>query len=227
MNNYIPRMKDAILDYLSAAQRVQKTLAAGRAIYNADGIAAEEKRLGAELAKARADAEARIDAVYQEASAEASAWGRLDGSRLTDDVKLLEGQGVTPAQFKELVERYQDNFTMLDQLKKYGERMNETEVKAAREAGKRDEMFVGSYDVHNIPDASVKMGEAAYMRRMAGHFLDVADGRGVDEFTWNFARSTADSLFKTWGTAPVAPIPEPGASQSFVDAWGWGKQADA
>ena len=138
-------------------------------------------------------------------------------------MKLLEGQGVTPAQFKELVERYQDNFTMLDQLKKYGERMNEIEVKAAREAGKRDEMFVGHYDVHNIPDASVKMGEAAHMRRMAGHFLDVADGRGMDSLTWDFARSTADSLFETWGTDPVAPIPEPGAAQSFIDAWGWGK----
>ena len=73
MNSYISRMKPAILDYLSAARRVQKTLAAGRAVYNEDGIKAEEKRLGAELAKARADAEARIDAVYQEASAEASA----------------------------------------------------------------------------------------------------------------------------------------------------------
>ena len=109
MKTAIQKSKDAILDYLGKAQKVEKEIAEGRQIYLPDSMEKEEKRLRGKLAEARRETEAKIDAIIRERSRGAEDWGKLDGAKLTADVQLLQGQGVTPDQWRDLVERYQDN----------------------------------------------------------------------------------------------------------------------
>lgn len=224
MNLYIGRTKDVILDYLGKAQQTERKIAEGRQIYQPDSMAKEEKRLRGELAKARQETEARIDAIYREASAGAREWGRLDGAKLTDDARLLQGQGVTPEQFADLVRRYKDtNFTMADRLRRYGEAMNAAAAKEAREAG--DPLPVPKYDVTNIPGPDAKMKEWDDMRARAMRFLDVADGSGfASDFERNFARNAADKEFEAWGEEPTKPAKTDDAAAGFTAAWGFVKQ---
>ena len=222
MSNYIPRMKDVILDYLGKAQQTEKKIVDGRQIYQPEAMAKEEKRLREQLATVRKDAEAKIDAIARDWSREAENWGRLDGAKLTADAQLLQGQGVTPEQFDRLVERYQDNYTMLDQLRKYGESSNAYAAQQARNKGENSVILGGPYRLDNFPDPGAKMREVEAAQRMATQFLNVADGTGFSsDFDRNFARNAADKQFEAWGADPGQ---QPAATaQDFVDAWGFGK----
>lgn len=224
MNSYITRCKNTVLDYLGKAQQTEAKITEGRSIYQAEAMEREEKRLRAELEKARKAAEEKLDAIYHEASVGAREWGQLDGAKLTADAQLLQGQGVTPDQFGQLVSKYQDNYTMLDALRKYGEKQNAAAIKEAREAGESG-LVVGPYNLQSIPGPDAKQKEWDDMRRRAGHFLDIADGRGMDDFTRGFARSTADREFEAWGQEPEAPKPvdHDAVQKAFRDAWGFVK----
>ena len=222
MNAYIQRTKDAILDYLGKAQQTGAKIEEGRKIYQPECMGREEKRLREELLKARKETEAKLDSIYQEASAGARDWAKLDGSKLTADASLLQGQGVTPEQFEELVARYQDNYTMLDALRKYGEARNQDAAKEARDSG---ENFPATlYNVHDIPGPDAKMKEWDDMRKQATYFLNVADGTGFNsDFERTFAASTADKHFEAWGKdQPEAEKRDPDAIQkAFTEAWGF------
>lgn len=226
MNSYIERSKSVILDYLSKAQRTDAKIAEGRRIYQPDSMEQEEKRLRGELMKARKETEAKLDSIYQEASEKAREWGTLDGSKLSDDVRLLQGQGVTPEQFNQLVTKYQDNYTMLDQLKKYGEAKNKEAEKEAREAGNREIVVPDLYDVRGIPDPDSKLREWDDMRARATYFLNVADGTGFkSDFEKVFATNTAQKTFDAWGEdAPVQQESEEDTVNAFIDAWGFEKK---
>lgn len=225
MNKYISRTKDVILDYLSKAQMTERKIDEGRSIYQPDSMEREEKRLRGELAKSRQAAEAKIESIYQEASSEARKWGELDGKRLTEDAELLRGEGVTPSEFSILVERYQDNYTMLDTLRKYGERKNTEAIKEARKEGNRN-ILTGPYDVSDIPGPDHKLKEWDDMKKNATYFLNVADGTGfASEFEKSFARGAADKQFDAWGEeAPeVKPADPEETVAALQKAWGFGQ----
>lgn len=220
MNTYIKQTKDIILDYLGKAQRTEAKIQQGRGIYVPDAMEKEEARLRGELLKERKEAEARINAVYQEASKKAREWGNLDGAKLTADAQLLKGEGVTPEQFTMLVDRYQDNYTMLDQLRKYGEARNAEAVKKNLEAGRT--MTSGPYAVHNIPGPDDKRKEWDAMLKQAEYFLNVADGTGFkSDFERSFAKGAADKQFEAWGNEDATTEAPKDAVQAFKDAWGF------
>ena len=225
MNTYIQRTKDAILDYLGKAQKTGEKIEQGRKIYLPDSMEQEEKRLRGELMKARKETEAKLDSIYREASAGAREWGTLDGAKLTADASLLQGQGVTPEQFDQLVTKYQDNYTMLDQLKKYGEARNQDAAKKAREEG---EAFPAApYNVHDIPGPDARIQEWDDMRKRATYFLNVADGTGFNsDFERGFAQSTADKAFEAWGEdQPEHDTRDPEKiADTFREAWGLAKE---
>lgn len=219
MNTYIQRTKDVILDYLGKAQRTAAKIEEGRKIYQPESMEQEEKRLRGELMKARKETEAKLDSIYQEASRGAREWAKLDGAKLTADAQLLHGQGVSPEQFDQLVTRYQDNYTMLDQLKKYGEAMN-------AEAAKGKPFPEILYNVRNIPDPDDKMKEWDNMRAQATNFLNVADGTGfASDFERSFAESTAQRAFDSWGEDPAqnTPTDHDQIQEAFGKAWGFKK----
>lgn len=223
MNAYISRTKDVILDYLTKAQNTQLKIDEGKRIYQPDSMEREEKRLRSELLKARKAAEEKIDSIYQEASAEAKAWGTLDGKNITLDAEILKYDGVTPSEFDVLVDRYRDNYTMLNILKKYGDGHNK---KAAKEARENGDMFAEPYNTRDIPGPDAKMKEWDDMRKKADYFMNVADGSGFSsDFEKEFARSTADKAFEAWGVDPE-PAEKKSAEeieQTFREAWGFVK----
>lgn len=224
MSRYIERTKDAILDYLGQAQQIERKIAEGREIYQPDAAASEEKRLRDKLGKSRAAIEAQIDGIISEASAGARDWGKLDGAKLTDDARLLQGDGVTPEQFNQLVERYQDNYTMLDTLRKYGERRNAEAGNEARKAGERGFVMGGPYNVQDIPGPDARLHEFEQARKRAEYFLNVADGTGfASDFERDFARGAADKDFEAWGADAPTParMPMADAVAEFTAAWGF------
>ena len=201
MNTYIQRTKAIIENYLDKANKTAAKIAEGRNIYQPDAMEKEEARLRGELAKARKEAEAKIKGIYEEAAAPARNWGKLDGAKLTADAELLKGEGVTPEQFTELVERYNDNYTMLDRLRKYGEAQNAAAAKQAHEKG-QDFVFSGPYQVSDIPGPDYKVKEYDAMLKQAEHYLNCADGTGfASDFERAFAQEAAngENGFEAWG----------------------------
>lgn len=220
--SYIQKTKDAILDYLGQAQQTEAKIKEAHGVYLPEAAKNEETRLRKNLAVARRDTEEKIDAIFREASKGAETWGTLDGEKLTADVKLLQGQGVTLDQFNQLVDRYQDNYTMLDALRKYGEARNAEAYKAARDAGNRDAIIPPAYDLHGIPGPDAKVKEFEAQRKRADYFLNVADGTGFSsEFERKFALDAADKQFEAWGKE--GPELQRGTADDFVAAWGFGK----
>ena len=220
MNTYIKQTKDIILDYLGKAQRTEAKIQQGRGIYVPDAMEKEEARLRGELLKERKEAETRINSIYQEASKKAREWGILDGSKLTADAELLKGEGVTPEQFNMLVDRYQDNYTMLEQLRKYGEARNAETRKRNAEAGNPFEF--GGYSVSRIPRPEDKRKEWDAMLQQAEYFLNVADGTGFkSDFERSFAKGAADKQFEAWGNEDATTEAPKDAVQAFKDAWGF------
>lgn len=199
MNTYIQRTKAIIENYLEKANRTAAKIAEGRTIYQKEAMDKEETRLRGELAKARKEAEAKIQGIYEEAAAPARNWGKLDGAKLTADAELLKGEGVTPEQFTELVDRYHDNYTMLDRLRKYGEAQNATAAQKAHEKGEHFALG-GPYKVSDIPGPDHKVKEYDSMVKTANHFLNCADGTGFNsDFEKAFAQQTANKDFEAWG----------------------------
>lgn len=200
MNSYINRTKAVIENYLGKAQKINAKIKEGRAVYQPEAMEREEARLREELAKARREAEANIHSIYEEAAAPARAWGKLDGTKITADAELLKGEGVTPEQFDELVERYQDNYTMLDRLRKYGEAQNAKDAERKRAQGDVWGGWGGPYHVSEIPGPDHKIKEYDNMLKRANHFLNCADGTGFSsDFERVFAMNTADRDFEAWG----------------------------
>ena len=219
MNNFIKQTKNEILDYLGKAQSIERKINEGRAIYLPEAMEKEEARLRGELQKARKETETRINNIYQEASKKAREWGILDGSKLTADAELLKGEGVTPEQFNMLVDRYQDNYTMLDQLRKYGEARNAETQKKNAEAGKPFEF--GGYSVSRIPKPEDKRKEWDAMLKQAEYFLNVADGTGFNsDFERDFAKGAADKQFEAWGNEEQ-PKESKDIVKAFSDAFGF------
>ena len=221
MKTAIQKSKDAILEYLEKAQQTEAKINKARETMIPEYAQKDEKYYRDKLAEARQETEAKIDAIIRDRSRGAEDWGKLDGTKLTADAQLLQGNGVTPAQFDQLVERYQDNYTMLDQLRKYGEARN---AEAAEKAHAKDNHFPApAYNVTNIPGPDAKVQEWNYMRQQAAYFLNVADGTGFpSEFERQFARNAADKQFEAWGTDAPKPTPTEGAAAAFTAAWGFG-----
>ena len=220
--NYIQKTKDVILDYLEQAQQVGTKIKEAHNLYLPEAAEREEARLREKLAAARKDTEEKIDAIFREASKGAEAWGTLDGAKLTADAQLLQGQGVTPDQFYQLVDRYKDNYTMLDALRKYGEARNAEAYKEARAAGNRDAFIPGPYDLHGIPGPDAKVKDFDAQRKMADYFLNVADGTGFSsEFEHKFASDAADKQFEAWGEE--IQNPQRATASDFVQAMGYVK----
>lgn len=224
MDQYIAKMKPEILEYLKAAKATAAKIEEGRKLYQPDAMEREEKRLRDELADMRATTEKKLDAIRDQAYEAAKEWGRLDGSKLTPDIELLKGDGVSPQQFNELVHKYHDNATMLDRLKRYGERMNAEAVRKARADGDADIMTGTEYNVYNIETGETRQAAADSMRKRAGYFLDVADGANMDNFALSFARSTADALFESWGTDPLESRRDINVHETLTKTWGFDRK---
>ena len=155
--------------------------------YGEEAAKKELERQNNLLKASRAAAESAIRAAAGDARRDAEAWGKMDGSKLTDDIKLLDAGLVDAATFHDLKERYKDNGTMLAALKKYGDKKNAEAMKEAHDKG--GIALAAPYDVRDIPTVEEKTQVWDKAQNHAFDMLDAMDGAGKygDPRNWGAA----------------------------------------
>lgn len=148
---HVDKMAAAVKKYFAEAQIAQQKMKRNSEIYQAEFAEPENEKVMTQLRTARQAAEEAITAAQESGRAEALAWGKLDGSKLTKDADLLKFD-ISPEQYDDLVERYKGNGTMSTLLFDYGQKMNEKQ----REKGTSRSMPEKVYNTWNIPTAEKK-----------------------------------------------------------------------
>ena len=165
------KLQKALENYRNAAQRTATKIEECMQIYAPEAASIESERLKSELEKEKQKALDVIRAERASAEKEADEWGRMDGSRITDDVKLLDSGIITADQFAQLAEKYQDNGTMCQALRKYAERHNEQLRAQSREA-----FPVGLIDLGQLPTMESRRAELTHDAKSAESILNMIDG---------------------------------------------------
>ena len=186
MNQHLQRMKNAIAGYHGKARAAAAEIERAYSLYQREPAEREEQRIRDRLAKERQAAQGEIDAACNAALESVKAWGTLDGSRMTDDVKLFD-VGLTPEQFNGLVDKYQDNYTMLNALIRYADKENR---EAARNAHGIPET---RFSTATIPTPEAKTAQWERIYNGACSMLETLE-KGDP-----FSKSLADAGVEHWG----------------------------
>ena len=179
MNQHAVNMKNALNEYKKATEAAKQQIKFITDTYGKEAGEAEKEIQAKKLERARA---AAVDTINKAAGAghkEAEAWGRVDGSKLTDDVKLLDAGLVDKAEFDRLKEKYSGNYTMLQALRKYGEQQNKAAGEEIRKGG--DAMAAAlaePFEVRDIPTAEDRPKKWERTQAQALDLLDAMDGSG-------------------------------------------------
>lgn len=196
-------IRNALKEYSVTREAATKRVEAIREQYGDEAAAREQERQNKNLASAREAAETIIRVNHRDAVEHTEKWGRLDGSQLTDDAKLLDAGLVDPAEFDRLKEKYSVNSTMLAALKKYGDKQNDLANKAAAEKADKGEivMPVTPYNVKDIPTPAERVQNWDKLNAKAFDTLDAIDGKGKysDPWTQAFGKGVYAETVDTFG----------------------------
>lgn len=177
------KIKDILKQYQKAAKAAQTKVRHAGEVYTAEIATKEIEAIDKELGEERQQAIAEIEAVQAAAEKEIERWGRLDGSEITDDAKLLSFGIVTPDQFAVLVEKYKSNSTMSNILYEYGKNRNSKLVEGQGEY----------FDTSHIPTVEKRMREVQHVTTRAISIIEMIDngfmgyGGGADSEMVNAA----------------------------------------
>ena len=193
MNKNIEDMRTALKTYKNAKQGMDKRLEDIQARYGDEALKREHERLISGLKTAKETAKNTIENAYLAGMVAVDEWAKLDGGKLTDDAKLLDAGLVDPENFDRLVDRYQDNATMLYALRYYGMRQN---------AAAMDQGSDQRYNVDRIVTASGRKDNWNKAKKTALDLLDAVDGTGRYEDSWNKAigEAMSDQAIDSFGT---------------------------
>lgn len=101
-------------------------------------FAERRKEIEDQRAAAIAAAQGEINRLHQEHDAAVDKWSMPDGSKLTDDAKLLAADfPMNQAQFQMFCDKYRDNSVMLTLLAQYADRHPDSELFADRPADEK------------------------------------------------------------------------------------------
>ena len=178
-------IRSALKDYHNAKEASKKRVDMIREQYGDEAAAREQETQNKRLADARDTASTIITANHRVAVEHTENWGRLDGSQLTDDAKLLDAGLVDPKEFDRMKDKYSVNNTMLVALKKYGDRQNDLARKAATERG--DLALSEPYNTKDILTPSEKIANWDKLKTRAMDTLDAIDGTGKYGDAWSQA----------------------------------------
>lgn len=124
MDKNIERMKNALYSYHSAVKAARAEIDRNNKNYKPDVAKTENAAILDKLKENLATARNAIMEAQEAGKADIKAWETPDPARITADAELLERDAVTPEQFKGLVQKYQDNSTMLTLLANFAEKKN-------------------------------------------------------------------------------------------------------
>lgn len=176
MNKNAEAIKNALKAYKTKRDTADERIKNIRETYGEEAAQREAERQNKALKQARAEVESTIRAAHGEGRRAAESWGKLDGSKLTDDIKLLDAGLVDAAAFRDLKERYKDNSSMLTALKKYADKQNAAAMKEAHEKGGLP--LAEPFETRDIPTAEGKAKGWDRARDSALDMLDAMDGTG-------------------------------------------------
>lgn len=189
MSRYSEMMKQAFKDYQKAIKTAAQAVDYARENYGNEGAEWEEKRQEEKVKQARTRAENTINSAYAEGREYTERWATIDGSRLTDDLKLFDAGMVTPDVFEQLKARYKDNATMSAALKAHGEKLN---AKAAEDAAAGGGLVMAEpYNVRDIVTGEIAIERMDKMQKRAIDILDMIDHSGKYSDSWNAAMGDA------------------------------------
>ena len=199
MGKYVDDMKKAITGYKSAYQAAEQRLKAVGEDYGKEAAERELERQTQILAGAREKAEKAIRDAYSEGVYLAEQWGKPDGSRLTDDLKLFDAGIVTPEIFNDLKARYRDNATMLAALKAQGDKLNAAAAEKSRTEGGLAMSTV--YDTSDITTLEDKLNGWKQLKAQAIDTLDMIDGTGnySDQWTQTLGNVLGEEMINHFG----------------------------
>lgn len=184
MNGYIESIKGAIYTYKQRRDNATERIKETAEVYGKEAGDREKEIQSKKLAPYRAEAEEAIREAYRRGVSGVNDWAKLDGAKLTDDAKLLDADLVSKEDFEALKAKYAGNYTMLQALRRYGDRHNEME---RQENQKNGWLALGeAYKTKDIPTAEEKLHNWDLAQKQALHLLDVADMDG-DQGDWGKA----------------------------------------
>lgn len=171
MNQRKQSMQNVLRNYRKSVQNFHEKLSQARQELNTEAYKKREAELKAALEKEKESALSIIKETADAARKEALAWSKLDGSKITDDAKLLTYGDVSPEQFRELVDRYKDNGTMCQILANYANKKN-AEIRESS----RDPFPSGLYNTTEIPTSSQKIHEIDHTEGSARSIMNMIEG---------------------------------------------------
>ena len=120
MNTYLAQMHDALSSYYTSAQALMDQKQKNAETYQAEVAEEQNRGIDSKLSHLYADTWKKLQDAQAAGIVQAEKWGELDGSKITDDVKLLGGHfELKKPQLEALVEKYRDNGTMSQAIAKY------------------------------------------------------------------------------------------------------------
>lgn len=153
MNTYLSQMRDALSTYFTTVQALMEQKQKNAETYQAEVAEEQNRGIDAKLSQLYADTWRKLQDAQVAGIAQAEKWGELDGSKITDDIKLLGSHfELKKPQMEALVKKYRDNGTMMEAIGKY--------------AQEHDMNFL------NIPSVAGKMEAWAYILDYAKTLLD-------------------------------------------------------
>lgn len=192
-------IRDALKEYAKAKQYAAKQVETIRELYGDEAADHEQERQNKRIADARDTAETVITANHRNAVKHTDEWGRLDGSKLTDDLRLLDANLVDPAEFDRMKNKYSVNATMLSALRQYGDRQNEQARKSAADKGELP--LSDRFNVKDIPTPAERIQNWDKLRDKAMDTLDAIDGKGKYSDPWlqSFGTAVYEEQMDTFG----------------------------
>lgn len=139
MNTYLAQMRDALSSYYTSAQRLMEQKQKNSETYQAEVAEEQNQGIDAKLSQLYADTWKALQDAQAAGIAQAEKWGELDGTKITDDLRLLGGHfELKKPQVEALIERYRDNGTMSQAIAKYAKDHNMEYLNVPNVAGKKE-----------------------------------------------------------------------------------------
>lgn len=125
MNAYVQEMKKALSDFYSTMTRLNAQKEQNLSTYQSNVARDENEKLDKQINDVYRATWSRLQELHSAGIAQAERWGALDGSKITDDIKLLSGGfDLKKNQVAELVEKYRGNGTMMEAIGTYASSHN-------------------------------------------------------------------------------------------------------